>query len=45
MDILDLSVSLKHILHNGVCFNLEERLQLEIGLQQLLNKSESHDFE
>jgi len=28
MDILDLDASLKVLNHNGVCFNVEERLQL-----------------
>ena len=45
MDILDLDASLKVLTHNGVCFNVEERLQLQMGLQTLLNSSASDDFE
>jgi hypothetical protein len=33
MDIQDLSASLRNIQHSGVCFNPEERVQLEMGLQ------------
>ena len=45
MDILDLDASLKVLTHNGVCFNVEERLQLQMGLQTLLNGSAPEDFE
>lgn len=45
MDILDLDSSLKFVNHNGVCLNIEERMQLQLGLQQLLNGCENTDFE
>lgn len=45
MDIQDLTTALNVCHHNGVCFNVEERFQLELALQQLLNKSSSSDFE
>jgi len=32
MDILDLQAGLKNVQHNGVCINVEERLQLDMGL-------------
>ena len=45
MDIQDLSASLRNIQHSGVCFNPEERVQLEMALQQLLNNSAETEFE
>ena len=45
MDIQDLSASLRNIQHSGVCFNPEERVQLEMGMQQLLNNSAETEFE
>lgn len=39
MDIADLTSSLKILHHNGISFNVEERFQLEIALQNLLNNS------
>lgn len=45
MDIQDLSASLRNLQHHGVCFNPEERLQLEMALQQLINTSADADFE
>ena len=45
MDIEDLSTSLQVCYHNGVCFNVEERFQLELALQQLLNACGPNDFE
>lgn len=45
MDILDLDESLKVLTHNGQYFNIEERMQLSLGLQALLNDSEETDFE
>ena len=45
MDIQDLSASLKNLQHNGVCFNPEERLQLEMALQNLLNTAAETEFE
>jgi len=32
MDIEDLSNSLQICYHNGVCFNVEERFQIELAL-------------
>jgi len=45
MDIADLDSNLKFIHHNGVCLNVEERLQLQMGLQKLLNEASDEDFE
>jgi len=45
MDIFDLDSHLKFVHHNGVCLNVEERMQLQLGLQQLLNTCEEGDFE
>jgi hypothetical protein len=45
MDILDLTEGLKRLQFNGVCLNVEERLQLEIGIQKLLNDSEPTDYD
>lgn len=35
VDCLDLSEELKHFAHNGVALNLDERMQLEMGLASL----------
>lgn len=32
MDIFDLDSHLKFVHHNGVCLNVEERMQLQLGL-------------
>lgn len=45
MDIQDLTASLMHLQHNGVCFNPDERLQLEIALNQLMNNAAETEFE
>jgi radial spoke head protein 9 len=45
MDILELDENLKILAHNGTCFNVEERLKLNMGLQHLLNESKPEDFE
>jgi radial spoke head protein 9 len=45
MDIQDLAASLRFLQHHGVCFNPEERFQLEMALQQLVNNSADSDFE
>ena len=45
MDILDLENSLKFVSFNGVGLNMQERFQLENGIQELLNTSDKHDFE
>lgn len=45
MDIEDLTASLIVLTHNGVCFNIEERFQLEVALQELLNTSGETDFD
>ena len=45
MDIQDLTASLRVLTHNGFCFNVEERFQIEIALQQLLNNAKDSDFE
>ena len=45
MDIQDIAASLRNIQHNGVCFNPEERLQLELSLNQLVNNSQETEFE
>lgn len=37
MDILDLESQFKFVSHNGVCLNLDERVQLQLGLQNFLN--------
>ena len=44
-DIKDLTASLKTLSHNGVLFNVEERFQLELALQHLLNNSKAGDFD
>lgn len=44
-DIKDLTASLEILQHNGVCFNTEERFQLHMALQQLLNNSVATDFD
>ena len=44
-DIKDLTASLKTLSHNGVLFNVEERFQLELAVQKLLNESKSADFD
>lgn len=45
MDIEDLTASLSILTHNGVCFNIEERFQLEVALQELLNTAGETDFD
>ena len=45
MDILDLTAALRNISHNGQSFHVEERLQLEMGVQDLLANSAETDFE
>lgn len=45
MDIQDLTASLSVLHHNGVAFSIEERFQLEIALQQLLNEATETDFD
>lgn len=45
MDILDLETSLKFVNYNGAGLNLDQRFQLENGVQDLLNCSDKHDFE
>ena len=36
---------MKNLQHNGVCFNPDERVQLEIALNQLLNTAAETEFE
>ena len=38
MDILDLQASLKHVAYHGVALNIDERVQLELGLEKLANQ-------
>lgn len=45
MDILDLETSLKFVNYNGVGLNMDQRFQLENGIQDLLNCSSKADFE
>jgi len=45
MDIEDLTASLSVLTHNGTCFNIEERFQLEVALQELLNNAGATDFD
>ena len=45
MDILDLTSSMRNVAHNGHCFNLEEQLQLEMGINELMATSSDTDFE
>ncbi|CDW77660.1 UNKNOWN [Stylonychia lemnae] len=45
MDILDIHQSLKYLQHNGVGLNIEERIQLDLGLQQLLTHQYPKLFE
>merc|ERR1719362_2816853 len=45
MDILELDRNLRVLEHNGQCFNVEERLRLNLGLQALLNESSDGEFE
>lgn len=44
-NIQDLTASLKTLAHNGIVFNVEERFQLELAIQQLLNDSKPEDFD
>ena len=44
-DIADLQTSLKNLNHNGVNFDVEERFQLNISLNELLANANSTDFE
>jgi len=44
-DIADLQTSLKNLNHNGVNFDVEERFQLNISLNELLANSNQTDFE
>jgi len=45
MDILDLENSLKFASYNGVGLNIDERFQLQNGIQVLLNSAARSDFE
>lgn len=45
MDIQDLEASLQFANYNGVGLNLNQRMQLQNGIQALLNQSSKHDFE
>jgi len=45
MDILDLETSLQFANYNGVGLNVEQRFQLQNGIQTLLNSASKHDFE
>jgi len=42
---LDLETSLKFVSYNGVGLNLDQRFQLDNGIQELLNSADRHDFE
>ena len=45
MDILDLETSLQFVNYNGVGLNIEQRFQLQNGIQSLLNSAAKSDFE
>lgn len=45
MDIQDLTTALSVLHHNGTAFNVEERFQIEVALQNLLNNSAATDFD
>mmetsp|Transcript_3899 Transcript_3899/g.6621 ORF Transcript_3899/g.6621 Transcript_3899/m.6621 type:complete len:307 (-) Transcript_3899:24-944(-) len=45
MDIQDLSTSLKVLNHNGACFNVQEKFQIEMALNHLLNSSAPSDYD
>ena len=45
MDILDLETSLQFVTYNGVGLNLEQRMNLQNGIQGLLNSAAKSDFE
>ena len=44
MDILDFSEEIKNFQHNGVTLNLDERMQLEMALMTLNEKTESEEL-
>ena len=44
-DIADLQTSLNNLNHNGVNFDVEERFQLNVSLNELLANASSTDFE
>ena len=44
-DIADLQTSLRNLNHNGVNFNVEERFQLNLSLNELLTNANETDFE
>ena len=44
MDILDLSEEIKNFRHNGVTLNLDERMQIEMGLNTLQCKIENEEL-
>lgn len=44
MDILDFSEEIKNFRHNGVTLNLDERMQIEMGLNTLLARIETEEL-